>query len=100
MDHDHVEPPFSIRTAENKVYGCATDVWVALIDNKLYQDSSGIFVRGIMGTMLDHLENINYEDINNISIKDFPFLTPEKISMRRMRGFDIALKKIQKLLAD
>ena len=100
MDYTWKEPPEDIRKETNKVYGCATNVWVARIDGELFQDSTGQFVKGTMAALLDHLEDLDYDDINQVELSDFPFLTPDRISMRRMRGFDMALKKIKKLHSD
>lgn len=99
MDYQYETPPEELRLPENKVHGCATDVWIALIDGEIYHDSSGMFVKGILTAMIDDLKSTDYADIQNIDLSHFPYVTPARISMRRMRGFDMALKKIKELLA-
>lgn len=98
LDHEFEEPPEDIRTHENKVYGCATDVWIALIDENIYYDSTGMFVRGLLSEMINNLKETNFENIQQVQLSDFPYITPDRISMRRMRGLDMALKKIKELL--
>jgi sulfur transfer protein SufE len=99
LDYDYNDPPENLRLHENKVVGCATDVWIALIDGEIYHDSSGLFVKGILTAMIDDLKSTNYAGIKDIELSDFQYVTPARISMRRMRGFDMALKKIKELLA-
>ena len=97
LNFDHEACPDSIRQPQHKVHGCATDVWICKIDNKIVYDSTGAFVKGVVGTMLEHIKNYSEQQITDLTMSDFPFLIPSRISMRRMRGFDMALNKIKQL---
>ena len=44
-DREHVR---EIQEDENKVYGCTSNVWVVLEDDKLIFDSSSAFVKGLL----------------------------------------------------
>ena len=69
-DREHIR---EIQEDENKVYGCTSNVWVVLEDDKLIFDSSSAFVKGLLTVICSQLNTI--DDIKNVTSVSYTHLT-------------------------
>lgn len=81
-----------IRINDNKVYGCQSNVWVYFDGSTVKYDSDSLFVKGILNLLMSSMDSVT--QYQSVSIKDFSFLTPEKITFQRLKGIDSFLKKL------
>jgi cysteine desulfuration protein SufE len=66
--------PEKLRTEENTVKGCQTQTWLALGednengDKKFFADSNSMLIKGILGIVIDVIENMKSSEIEDLSV--------------------------------
>ena len=87
----------SIRTKENYINGCQSQVWVvgSITDNRwtFTLDSDAIMVKGIGKIVLDTYNDLTTEEILSITFHHFKSLTI-LLSTQRQRGLQAIINKI------
>tara|TARA_B100001113_G_C21012082_1_gene579765 strand:- start:478 stop:843 length:366 start_codon:yes stop_codon:yes gene_type:complete len=86
---------YDIRIDNNLVHGCQSKVWLALIEDKIVFDSDSMFVKGLITAVTSQLESI--EEMMNVSVKDYEYITLDKITYQRIKGIDAFLTRLNAL---
>ena len=86
-----------IQTEDNMVYGCQSRVWVVIKEDTVVFDSDSSFVKGLLTAITSQLNTL--EDIQNVSIEQYPFLNKETVSYQRLKGADSFMTKVRELSA-
>ena len=91
------DPIPEIQIEDNMVYGCQSRVWVVLKEDSVVFDSDSSFVKGLLTAITSQLNTL--EDIQNVSIEQYPFLNKETVSYQRLKGADSFMTKVRELSA-
>jgi len=84
-----------IQTEDNMVYGCQSRVWVVIKEDTVVFDSDSSFVKGLLTAITSQLNTL--EDIQNVSIEQYPFLNKETVSYQRLKGVDSFMTKLREI---
>jgi|TARA_B110000858_G_scaffold198444_1_gene265120 sulfur transfer protein SufE len=85
----------AIQHEDNLVHGCQSRVWVILKEDTVVFDSDSSFVKGLLTAITSQLHTI--EDVRNISMDNYEFLTVAKVSYQRLKGVDSFITRLKEL---
>lgn len=80
-----------IRKTENFISGCQSQVWIAVVNNRIVVDADAIMVRGIARVISDYAKQ--HDDIK---FSDFHKIT-KPLTMQRQRGMQAIINRIRVL---
>ena len=84
-----------IQIEDNMVYGCQSRVWVVLKEDTVVFDSDSSFVKGLLTAITSQLNTL--QDIQNVSVENYSFLTKDKVSIQRLKGVDSFISKLREI---
>ena len=83
-----------IRKVENFISGCQSQVWIAVVNDKIVVDADAIMVRGIARVISNYAKQ--HDDIK---FSDFHKIT-KPLTMQRQRGMQAIINRIRVLKND
>lgn len=95
MELADTTPIERIRTDDNKVHGCQSNVWLVLENDNIVFDSDSIFVKGLITSVVINLNTIN--EMKNIKVEDFDYLNLQTITYQRLKGISSFIQKLNEL---
>jgi sulfur transfer protein SufE len=84
-----------IQSDDNMVYGCQSRVWVVLKEDAVVFDSDSSFVKGLLTAITSQLNTL--QDIQNVSMEQYSFLTKDTVSYQRLKGVDSFISKLREI---
>jgi sulfur transfer protein SufE len=80
---------------DNRVYGCQSLVWVNRIEDDWYWESNAFFVQGLINIVMSHIVDKSDDEIRKLTLEEFDFICPEKVTWGRVRGIESFLRKVK-----
>ena len=95
--------PDEVKTNENKIRGCASNLWVVGEKNKdntmtYNHDGDAFITKGTAKVILDIVNGEKANDISKLTLEDFKHLgIRELLTMQRQVGFGSLIERVIKL---
>jgi sulfur transfer protein SufE len=94
---------YSLRTNQNYMYGCQSDVWLAgSCENNRWRfsfDSNSLMVKGIGKIVLDCFNDLTADEIRSINFFAFKKIAA-RLPHERQRGLQIIINRIHIIVGD
>lgn len=94
---------YSLRTNQNYMYGCQSDVWLAgSCENNRWRfsfDSNSLMVKGIGKIVLDCFNDLTADEIRSINFFAFKNIAA-RLPHERQRGLQFIINRIHTIVGD
>jgi cysteine desulfuration protein SufE len=94
---------YSLRTNQNYMYGCQSDVWLAgSCENNRWRfsfDSNSLMVKGIGKIVLDCFNDLTADEIRSINFFSFKNIA-SRLPHERQRGLQFIINRIHTIVGD